>query len=229
MKFETAFANAWGRAPTRAEVARAQRVCDAFEVRDNDALKAIVGLLEFYDSQYRSYPGRCAEAASASVKQWFGSADGEAAFFRALHAAAGSVSALPSPARPIPSPNAVVETAARRELYWVTLGGLATASNAIAGGLGVIVGTGLSGGHPCWVPRDAASSVAATLIGAPLGWVVFLSLLVPAHYGAVWGWRCGRDRNRTAQERWLGWAALATIACFVLGWAGLITRLVLHG
>src|SRR3954465_10054419 len=58
MKFETAFAKAWGRDPTSLEIERVRRVCDAFEVRDNDALLSIAGLLQFYDGNYRQFGGQ---------------------------------------------------------------------------------------------------------------------------------------------------------------------------
>jgi hypothetical protein len=53
MRFEAAFEKAFGRTPTAAELDRFRRVSDAFEVRDNDALMAIAGLLQFYDGSFR--------------------------------------------------------------------------------------------------------------------------------------------------------------------------------
>lgn len=219
MKFETAFHRAWGRPPTRAEVASVDRVCDAFEVRDNDALKAIAGLLEYYHTHLRVYPGQCTTA----VQQWLGSPDGAAALGRALRAASSPSEQHSAAAAKTSGP---VTTDA---LHWVTLGGLATASSAISGALGMLVGSVLSGRQPCWVPRDAGDLLTISLLGAPMGWVFLLPLLVPAYFGAAWGWRRGLATTCSPGERWLGWATAAAITAFVLAWGALSARLVLHG
>jgi hypothetical protein len=92
----------------------------------------------------------------------------------------------------------------------------------------MLVGAALSGRQPCWIPRDGADLITIALVGAPMGWVCLLSLIVPAYFGASWGWRCGIDTRRSTSERCIGWAAAASIAIFVLGWATLITRYVLN-
>src|SRR3954465_8733225 len=69
MKFETAFAKAWGRDPTSLEIERVRRVCDAFEVRDNDALLSIAGLLQFYDGNYRQFGGQLLNALDRAVRE----------------------------------------------------------------------------------------------------------------------------------------------------------------
>src|SRR6185436_14008713 len=71
MKYETAFAKAWGREPTALEIERVRRVCDAFEVRDNDALLSIAGLFEFYGGNHRQFGGQFLKALDAR----FASAD----------------------------------------------------------------------------------------------------------------------------------------------------------
>lgn len=216
MKFETAFTNAWGRPPTRAEVERVERVCAAFDVKDNDALKAICGLLEFYDGQFRLYPRLCADA----VKRWLNSPEATASLLRAAPAPS-SASEHPYPALASARRDELTGDA-RRELYWVTLAALATASSAVTGALGMVVGARLAGDRPCWVAADAAGSVLANLLGAPTGWVVFLALVVPAYYAANWGWQRGRDAQRVPRERWLGWMAFAGITASTLGWLILV-------
>ena len=220
MKFETAFLRAFGRAPTRSEVDEVERICDAFGVQDDDALKHIAALLGFYHAQLRLYPGQCV----TGVQQWFGSAEGSAALGKALRAASSATERSPSPAPPPPPPPPPAVTDTR---HWVTLGGLITASNTIAGALGMLVGAALSGRQPCWLP-SGADPLTVGLVGAPMGWVVLLSLMVPAYLGASWGWRCGSDSRLPTSERCVGWAAAASIAIFVLGWATLITRYVLN-
>jgi fermentation-respiration switch protein FrsA (DUF1100 family) len=222
---EEAFFKAWGRAPTRVERDRIRRLQAAFAIDENDALLTIAMVLEFYDGQFRLYPGQCAEGAATAVQRWLASPEGTALLSRALRAA--------SPERELPArvlasaPADVRSNDARRELYWVYLGGLATASSAMAGALGMIVGAVLSGRHPCWVPRDAASSLAANLIGAPMGWVLFIGLLVPAQNAAAWAWRRGRDERVPMRDRWIGWGALAGVTFSVVSWAVLVLRLVL--
>jgi hypothetical protein len=65
MRFEAAFQKAFGRAPTPLELERVRRVVDAFEVRDNDALVSIAGLLEFYGGESRETLKRCTDASRA--------------------------------------------------------------------------------------------------------------------------------------------------------------------
>jgi hypothetical protein len=187
-------------------------------VRDNDALKAIAGLLEYYHTHLRVYPGQCTSA----VQQWLGSPDGTAALGRALRAA----SSIERHSSAAANPSRAVATDAR---HWVTLAGLATASSAISGALGMLVGSILSGRQPCWVPRGAADRVTTSLLGAPMSWGFLLSLLIPAYFGAAWGWRRGVDTTHSPGERGLGWATAAVITGFVLVWGALITRLMLNG
>jgi hypothetical protein len=226
VKFETAFQRAFGRYPTRSEVEEVERICDAFGMQDNDALKHIAALLGFYHAHLRLYPGQCL----TGVQQWFGSPEGCAALGKALRAASSSTEGgsstepRPAPAFPPPLPSAVSDAR-----HWVTLGGLATASNAFSGALGMLVGAALSGRQPCWVPRYGTDLITIALVGAPMGWVVLLSLIVPAYLGASWGWRCGVDLRRSLGERGIGWAACGSIAIFVMAWATLITRYLLNG
>lgn len=183
MKYETAFQRAWGRAPTRAEVASVERVCDAFEVRDNDALKAIAGLLEYYHTHLRAYPGQCTTA----VQQWLGSPDGVAALGRALQTASSSRDQLSSIEANTPRPRMP------NTLQAATRGRAALAPSAISGALGMLVGSILSGRPPLWVARDAADRVAIHVLDAPLGWVFLLPLLPLVYFGAAWVWRRGVD------------------------------------
>lgn len=224
---EEAFCRAWGREPSRAERERLRRLQTAFEIDENDALLTIAMVLEFYDGHFRVYPSKCADAASFGVKRWLESPEGVAAIQRALAAPSSASARSSSPALTGASPD-MLSSEARRELYWVTLGGLATASSALCGAFGMVVGARLSGQHPCWVAPSAASSVIANLVGAPTGWVVFLALFVPAYYAARWGWQQGCDRQRAQRERWLGWVALVAVAASVLGWVMLISRLALQ-
>jgi len=197
---EAAFAKAWGREPTRLERERIRRLQSAFAIEENDALLTIAMVLEFYDGVFRLYPGRCADSASDAVKRWLESAEAKAILQKAvtLPCAAGE----PSPTPALPTMAAASSTAdSRRELYWVTLGGLATASSAISGALGMVVGSSVSARPSCWA--SASNSLAVQLLGAPMGWVVFLSLIVPAYYWASWGWRRGSDSKQTRRERCL--------------------------
>lgn len=222
---EEAFRRAWGREPARAELERLRRLQTAFEIDENDALLTIAMVLEFYESHFRAYPGKCADAASSSIKRWLESSEGIAALQRASGGCRLS-NAGPSPALSGRVPDAF-SSETRREIYWVTLGGLATATSAVSGALGMVVGAASAGRYPCWVPHDAATSMAASVVGAPMGWLVLLALLVPSYYAARWGWCRGRESSRSSSERWLGWASFAAVVSSTIGWAVLVVRVAL--
>ena len=219
MKFETAFRRAWGRSPTRAEVASVERVCDAFEVQDNDALKAIAGVLEYYHTHLRAYPGQCTTA----VQLWLGSPEGAAALARAMRTTS-SPGELPSPASANTSRASPTDP-----LHWVTLAAFAMASSSISGVLGMLVGSVLSGRQPCWVPRGTRDLITVSLLGAPMGWIFLLPLLVATYFGVAWGWRRGVDPKCATGSRWLGWATAAAITAVALSWGALVTRLMIRG
>jgi hypothetical protein len=225
MSPEEAFRRAWGREPARAELERLRRLQNAFEIDENDALLTIAMVLEFYESHFRVYPGKCADAASNGIKRWLESSEGIATLQRAAGGRRSSSDAA-SPALSGAAPDAL-SSEARREIYWVTLGGLATATSAVSGALGMVVGAASAGRYPCWVPQDAATSVAANVVGAPMGWLVLLALLVPSYYAARWGWCRGRESHRRSSERSLGWASFAAVVISTIGWAVLIVRVTL--
>lgn len=199
MNLDTAFTKALGRMPTSEERDRLRRLRDAFEIRDNDALWALVGVHEFYNVLLRQYPDKCFEAVSKAMR-----------------------GRLPSPPAGPRGPDDV----ARRELYWLTLVGLVIAYSALLGSLAMAVGNSLpSGQQPCWVAKTAAGSVAANLLGAPSGWIVLLVLLVPALYAAAWGWARGRDAGKTWRERSKGWSTLAAVGLSLVSWLLLLSAL----
>jgi len=221
MKFATAFHRAFGRAPTAAEVASVERVCDAFEVRDNDALKAVAGVLEYYHAHLRVYPGQCTTA----VQSWLRSAEGVAALGSVLQAASSSCEAQATP--PAAPPQSPAGGAVRG---WMLLGAFATASSALSGVLGVLAGVALSGRQPCWTARGAAvDRLIVSLIGAPAGWVLLLPLLAPACWGVKWGFEHARNARHSLVERVLGWATAVAVTGFVLVWGTLVARVLVEG
>ena len=214
MKFSTAFHRAFGRAPTPAEVASVERVCDAFEVRDNDALKAVAGVLEYYHAHLRVYPGQCTTA----VQSWLRSADGVAALSSALRAASS------------PSESAPKSPTGGDVRGLSLLGAVTTASSALSAVLGVLAGVALSGRQPCWTAKGAAMDrVLVTLVNVPAGWVLLLPLLAPAWWGVRWGVQHARNRRHSTVERMLGWATTAAVAGFVIVWGTVVARVLLEG
>lgn len=213
---EAAFVKAWGRQPTPLELERLRRLQEAFSIDENDALLTIAMVLEYYDAVYRLYPGQCGEAAQKAIVQWLSSSEGRAALRDALRSTAVS------PALQGSADGGAAE--ARRELFWVILGCACMASTAFAGALGMRVGTALSGSYPCWVPHDAASSLAVNLLGAPMGWIVAWAMLVPCAWGAVWGWRRGLTA-RSVKQRAAGWSLVTTIGIAGVAWCLLLWQL----
>jgi hypothetical protein len=219
VKLETAFQRAFGRAPTRAEVEQIERICDAFGVQDNDALKHIAALFGFYHAHLRLYPEQCV----TGVRQWLASPEGGVAMISAAIRSTPTVSERPSP----PPPPAPVDVAAvdRRQLVWVTLAGFGVTSLMLFGSVCMALGARLAGGSPCWVPRNAQQSVAANLVLAPFGWLALLAVFVPGIYAGAWGWRRGRDSGRPSRERVTGWAAFAAITAAFAGWIAFLGAL----
>lgn len=194
---EATLRKAWGRDPTRLELERIQRLRDAFGIGDNDAFLTIAAVLEFYDGLYRRYPDRCAEAAQRAIRQ-------------CLHSPAIGSKLTHSNADP--------------ELHRVMLACVATAFSVLLCAVSMVVG---ARGAPFWAVERSGSMVstaAATILGAPAGWVVLIVLVVPAGYAGAWGW--ARARSAEGLARVAGVAAIAGVACGVAGWLALIACLV---
>ena len=177
MKFETAFEKAWGRKPTPLEIERVRLVCDAFEVRDNDALLSIAGLLEFYDGNYRQFGGQFLKALDAR----FASADArlgssiEARVLQAVDArlalAEGRLSAALSGAE-----QRLVAAAIRRQrqlprVDWVLLGAFFLVYSILLTALGLVAGD-LLAAYP--------QANLVILLATPVSWAVPLPLLAIA-------------------------------------------------
>jgi hypothetical protein len=177
MKFETAFAKAWGRDPTPLEIERVRRVCDAFEVRDNDALLSIAGLLQFYDGNYRQFGGHFLKALDAR----FASADarlGPSIEARVLQAvdvrlalAEGRLSTALSGAE-----QRLVAAAIRRErqlprVDWVVLGACFLVYSILLAAVGLVAGA-LLAAYP--------SANFTIVLAAPVSWVLPVPLLAIA-------------------------------------------------
>lgn len=203
MNIESALAKALERVPTLEEKQRLLRLRDAFDIRDNDALWALVGVQEYYNALQRQHPERSAAAVRQALKE-----------------------GLSQLAGPLPSPGPGARPAPRsgegKELY----GCIVAASHSLTAALGMLVGAQLTGGHPCWVERTAASSIAVNLLAAPLGWLVSLLLLVPAAHAAAWGWRRGREKSRPPLQRAVGWSVVAAIGGSLCVWGVLLHELV---
>jgi hypothetical protein len=58
---EEAFAKIVGRPPSEDERGRLYHLSEALDLHDNDAFRAIVMALEYYDSFFRAYPDKLAE------------------------------------------------------------------------------------------------------------------------------------------------------------------------
>jgi hypothetical protein len=215
---EAAFVKAWGRQPTPLEVERLRRLREAFSIDENDALLTIAMVLEFYDGVFRLYPAKCGEATRNAVELWLRSSEGRAALLNAVRPTAA--------ARPLALPRAEGGDAeARRELFWVVVGCIGMATSAFSTALGMRVSAALSGSYPCWVPTDAASSLAVNLLGAPMGWLVAWAMLVPCAWGTIWGWRRGRNSALSVWQRAAGWSLVTAIGIAGVAWCFLLWQL----
>lgn len=216
MNIETALAKALGRMPTAEERERLLRLREAFDIRDNDALWALVGVNEFYNSLLRQYPDKCAVAARQAMRECWASGT--------VSRPPNGQSTLPAPA-PARGSQSPMSAESLREQYWVIFGCMAMAACLVSSGLALFVGPTLAGNYPCWVPRSTASSIAVSLLGAPLGWLVVVVSLVPSGYALCWGWRRGRDAALPRRSRAAGWSALAAISCIAVVWLVLLGQL----
>lgn len=215
MKLDAAFRRAWGRPLTRQESERIGRLREAFDIGENDAFLTIAAVLEFYDGIYRQYPDRCAEAVAEAFRK-----------HGPLPSPGSRESATGSGA---PAPASSARDATQRELRWIAILALAVTAAVLVGVLGMAVGATIQarGALPCWAPTGSSvpSTLASVVLRAPAGWIVLLSLWVPACSAAAWGWTRGRNVSRTARERGLGWAALVAVGLALPGWLLLLSRL----
>jgi len=203
MNFEIAFMKAFGRAPTPVELERVRRVGDAFEVRDNDALMAMAGLLVFYDGASRETLNKgadvsremandCADTLRKTLDDWLSAGGrllveavartidrrlemGAAKYASAARRAWMEASTGLSPA--VPSPSAHPLSA----LDWGMLFGWLVLYSVFFGILCLLIGA-LWGRNP--------SLFGNTL--APAAWIVGLDVLVLA---GAWSWQRQRVKS----------------------------------
>jgi sirohydrochlorin ferrochelatase len=69
VSIEESFAKLIGRPPTEKERLRLSHIREALDVRDNDALWAIIMAYELYDSLFAAYPAQIAEEAKQIMER----------------------------------------------------------------------------------------------------------------------------------------------------------------
>jgi hypothetical protein len=217
VKVEESFARAVGRPPSDAERERLYRLRDALDLRDNDALWTVVMALEHYDSLYRAYPARLGEETAKAIES------ARSAFQAAAAAEAAKVQA--SLAQQVAKTSVeLARKMAARPVGWPWLTAVAGAV-VLFGGVCVAGGAALQGARPFWVQPHSQShgpllAILGAVLGAPAGWMVFLSLVPAAVLGARAGWDLARSEEGLAAGA-VGWAlligsALGALGCVVL-------------
>ena len=210
---EEAFAKVLGRQPSEVERGRLYRIRDALGLRDNDAFWYIVLVLEHYDSLYRDYPGQIRDQVRNTIEQ-----------ARRAFAAAAEVEAAKAQTA-LAQQVAEASVAIARKLAERPVGVhrvTAMFATAVAfGAFCMTAGFKVAGGdRPLGWSYGGNASVAALVIGAPAGWMVFALGLPVAFHGAKVGWTMARDVADGRLGRGLGWGliglcALGTAACAV--------------
>jgi hypothetical protein len=196
MRFEAAFQKAFGRAPTLLELERVRLVVDAFEVRDNDALVSIAGLLEFYGSESRetlktctvasrAMQDECADAIRRTLDDWLsasgrllvdavGSTIDRRLEMGAVKYAAAARQAM-TEARAARAPSTGARSQRISASDWVMLFALLVLYSVFFG-----ISCLLLGAMWAWQPALFGSAL------GPVGWILVLDVLVLV---GVWGHR----------------------------------------
>ncbi len=216
MSTDTAFAKILGRAPTEAERERLYRVRDALGLRDNDAFWSILIALEYYDSLYREYPKRLAEATARAI------GDAQTAFAKAAeHESAKAERVLCE--QVAKTSLMMARKLAERPigLHRVTA---VLASVVAFGAMCMASGYELAGpDKPFWIsPTHQAgwTQIGSTVLGAPAGWMVFLLLIPGAVKMGIVGWNMSHELGAPRRKRLYGWgmlsvAVLGAVACLM--------------
>ncbi len=222
MTLEESFAKAVGRPPTDAQRERLQRLREALDLRDNDALWTVVFALEHYDALYREYPGRLGEETARAI------AGARAAFAAAAAAEAAKVQATlahhvartsATLARRLAERPLRVEWMTAAGAVWVLFGAVCMAAGARIGPGGGALGA-TSGG----APRSEAEVLLRGVLGVPAGWMALVLLLPGAWGGARAGWHMARGEDGALQDRVLGWALVAGSVLGALGCVALLVE-----
>jgi hypothetical protein len=208
---DTLFERLVGRGATDAERERLYRLRQVLGLRDNDAFWSIVMALEHYDSLFRAYPEKLAEATAQAVEN-----------VRAACASAAreEVAAVQ---RALAERVSETSVALARKLADKPLGlhrvTMALAAIVAFGALCVQAGYELATpGRPFWMHAGAEASGACralmSVLSVPAGWMVFALLVPCAIQGARFGWRMAADAFGDRRVQAVGWCI---VLCCVLG------------
>ena len=208
---EEAFAKVLGRQPSEVERGRLYRIRDALGLRDNDAFWYIVLVLEHYDSLYRDYPSQIRDEVRNTIEQ-----------ARRAFAAAAEVEAAKAQtalAQQVAETSvAIAKTLSERPVGVHRITAMFAAAVAF-GAFCMTAGFKLAGGDtPLGWAHGGNASIAARVLSAPAGWMVFALGLPLAAHGAKVGWNMAHEVAAEPVGRGLGWGlvglcALATAAC----------------
>lgn len=202
MDFSSAFEKAFGRAPTRAELDKVQRVQHAFGVADNDALMTIAGFFVFHESSAQEHLQEGARLVQTVVRE--------------------------ERRRCSPSAHASAD-ALGKWLVAASVAGMWVISTALVSGLALTIGASMNRGHPCWVPESTSDRIGVSVLGAPTGWLVLLGAIVPGLSAGAWALARGIDGYNSTSQRWLGWAACVGIGVALLSLLALVMLRVPRG
>jgi hypothetical protein len=216
MTVESAFAKVIGREPSEKEREHLYRVRDALGLSENDAFWYIVITLEHYDALYREYPRIIEDAAARTIES---AREAFAAAARLEAARAEQMLAQKVAETSV----AIAKKLAEKPVGIDRVTGM-FAAVVLFGSTCMAAGYQLAAGEkPFWATRAATGStgIAAVVLSAPAGWMIFLLLLPIAGYTGVAGYKRARDLASSREEQTLGWglvglAVAGTIACIVI-------------
>ena len=153
MDIESTFAEVLGRAPTEAERLFLQRLSGSWDVRGNEALLALLFVLQF-GTGWQHYPARCAESVRRAVR---------AALQRNL--------ATPVPSRGLPRP--LARGLALAAAAFVAVLGIAIASLFVGVSYATQPSRSLGGSHDASTPiLDVSPPVAISASALPAAWML---------------------------------------------------------
>ena len=79
------------------------------------------------------------------------------------------------------------------------------------------------------VAESASDRVGVSVLGAPTGWLILLSAVVPGVFAGAWALARGIDGHTSTSQRWLGWAACLGISVALLSLLALVLLRVPRG
>jgi hypothetical protein len=216
VSIEESFVKLVGRPPSDKERLRLSHIRDALDVRDNDAIWAIIMAYELYDSLFAAYPARIADEANETIER-----------VRAAYAAAAEAEAAKCHnALAMKVAETSVEIARKLADKPVGFHRVTAMLASIVGFGAICVACGFklaTTTAPFWIGTEKSTAMMRLMsfvLRVPAGWMIFLLVLPAAWFGARNGWSLIHDSMGYAREKGVGWilvgtSVLSVIACVI--------------